>query len=467
MKTRLIQLTVFLTILVLGVAGCTNPATQPPPTQAAVPEATATQPPPTQTPAPEATATQAPPTEAPVVQATPTVNLPAATVLKMVERLNAGDVEGSLAYFTDDAMLYIVGLPPTGMEVYQGKEQLRSFWEDNVSNHFQWEVEISSVVGDVVTAHVKTWHDFTRELGVAPLEWIDVYEVKNGEITTYAGTITEEALARLKPALAEVMPPEPPAAPSSETPVSEMTVTIAGGTCTTDSPMVLQAGEVQVTLDVQDQDNELYALTFFTLDPDKDVLDLMASTVGAGPPSWSDMILFEELASSQTGTYSMTVEEGPVYGVCWSQPPDLPIGALGPFTVSPVSAAATPSAPSPEGSESDIVVTFSEGICTVDGPMILQAGEMTVTMNVKDLNREMYALTFFNLDPGKNLRDLIAAQDMPSPPPWADMISMQEALPGKSKTYNVTVEVGPVYLLCWSQPPDRVIGSMGPIEVSQ
>jgi hypothetical protein len=269
------------------------------------------------------------------MQATPTANLRSATVLDMVERLNAGDVEGSLAYFADDAMLYIVGLPPTGIEVYRGQEQLRSFWEDAVSNHFQWEAEISSVYGNVVTARVKTWHDFTRQLGVAPLEWLDVYEIKDSKITTYAGTITEEALARLKPALAEVMPPEPPASPSSETPVSQITVVIAEGTCTYDGPMVLQAGKIQVTMDVQDQDNELYALTFFTLKPDKDVLDLMASTVRPDPPAWSNMISIHELRAGMSTTYSLTAEEGPVHLVCWSQPPVLPVGAVGPFEVKP------------------------------------------------------------------------------------------------------------------------------------
>lgn len=452
MKTRLNQLIMTLMILVLSIAGCTNPATQPPPPQ---------------TPVPEATATQPPPTETSVVQATPTASLPSATVMGMVERMNAGDLEGAMAYWADDAVVYFFGLPPTGTEIYKGKEQIRSVFEENVTSHLQWEVDIRSISGDEVNSRAKTWHDFTRQLGVAPIEATEVYLIHDGKIVTYGWTVTEESLARLKPALAEVMPPEPPAAPSSEKPVSELTVTISGGTCSYDGPMTLQAGEVTVTMDVQDQDKELYALTFFTLDADKDFLDLMASTAGSGPPSWSDMILLQELGPGKNETYSFTVEEGPVYGVCWSKPPDLAIGAVGPFAVSPVSEAATPSAPSLEGSESDIVVTFSEGTCTVDGPMILQAGEITVTMNVKDLNREAYALTFFNLDPGKDLRDLIAAQDRPSPPPWADMISMQDALPGKSKTYNITVEVGPVYLLCWSGPPDRVIGSMGPVKVSQ
>jgi hypothetical protein len=35
---------------------------------------------------------------------------------------------------------------------------------------------------------------FTRQLGVAPTEFIDVPEVKDGKITTYGSTITEQAL---------------------------------------------------------------------------------------------------------------------------------------------------------------------------------------------------------------------------------------------------------------------------------
>jgi hypothetical protein len=467
MKTLFIQLTVLVIILGWGIAGCANPVSQLPPTETPAPKAmaTATQLPPTETPASKAiaTPTQPPPTET-LEPKGATVPI-SATVLAMVERLNAGDVEGSLAYFADDAMGYIVGLPPTGMEVYKGKEQIRSLWKDSASNHFQWEVEITGVSGNEVFVRAKTWHDFTRELGVAPLEWLDIYEVEDGKITIYSTTISEEALARLKPALAEVMPPEPTAAPSSETPVSEMTVTIAKGTCTTTGPLVLQAGEVQVTVDAQDQDNELYALSFFTLEAGKDNLDLMAATVLSSPPDWADMFFFRELGPDKSQNYSFTVEEGPVYGVCWSKPPDLAIGALGPFTVSPVSAAAAPPTTAPEGPVSEMTVTIAEGTCTYDGSMVLQAGEMTVTMAVRDASAEEYALTFFNLEPGKTLHDLIVAQGLGSPPAWASMISMQSAIPGQSKTYNFTVEERPVYLLCWS--PDRIIGKIGPFEVEQ
>jgi hypothetical protein len=320
MKTRLNQLTVTLIIFVLSIAGCANPATEPLPTQTAVPEATATQP---------------PPTEAPVVQATPTATLPAATVMGMTERLNAGDLEGAMAYWADDAVVYFFGLPPTGTEIYKGKEQFRPVFEENVASHLQWEVDIRSITGDEVNARAKTWHDFTRQLGVAPLEATEVYVIHDGKIVTYVWTLTEDSLARLKPALAEVMPPESPAAPAPETPVSELLVTISGGACTHDGPMTLQAGEIQVTMDVKDQDKTLYALTFFNLDPDKDFVDLMASTARADPPAWADMISIHTLGAGKSATSRFTVEEGPVYGVCWSQPPDLPMGALGPFEVKP------------------------------------------------------------------------------------------------------------------------------------
>jgi hypothetical protein len=66
------------------------------------------------------------------------------------------------------------------------------------------------------------------------------------------------------------------------------------------------------------------------------------------------MFSFHELRAGKSATYSFTVEEGPVYGICWSQPPDLAIGAVGPFTVNPP-------APSSEGPVSEMTITISEG----------------------------------------------------------------------------------------------------------
>jgi hypothetical protein len=115
-------------------------------------------------------------------------------------------------------------------------------------------------------------------------------------------------------------------------PRSELTVTIAGGTCTTDAPLALKAGDVKVSWNVQDQDKSKYALTLFTLDPDKDLLDLMVATYGQ-PPSWGDMVLYEELDPGESKTYPLKLESGPLYLICWSKPPDLPIGNSGPIPV--------------------------------------------------------------------------------------------------------------------------------------
>jgi hypothetical protein len=329
MKIRLTLLIIIVLISMLGAAACAAPATQSPATQTPPAPPSATQSPLAQPPA-----TQVPPTQMPVSLVTPQSKLNTEIVLKMVADLNSGDVDGSLAYFADGAMGYLIGFPPTGIEVYKGKEQIGLLWQDSVNNHFKWEVNVTSAVGDIVNIHAKTWHDFTRQLGVAPLEYTDVYELKDGKIVTYGSWLTEESLARFKPAFAAAVPPEPTPTPFSGTTGSELTVTIAGGTCTTDGPEALKAGDVKVNWNVQDQDKSKYGLTLFTLDPDKDLLDLMVATYGQ-PPSWGVMVLYAELGPGESETYTFTVEKGPVYLICWSKPPDLPIGNAGPFTVVP------------------------------------------------------------------------------------------------------------------------------------
>jgi hypothetical protein len=308
MKIQPIIQIIFLIIL-FGTAGCAAPVTQP-------------------------TVIPTLPTQQPTRQATPQSALNTEVVLNMIDRLNNGNVEGSLAFFADDAMVYFMGFPPTGIEVYTGKEQIRSLWQDSANNHIKWDVKVTSAAGDLVNIQAKTWHDFTRQLGVAPLEYLDVYQVIDGKIKTYGSWLTEESLDRFKTAFASAVPPEPTATPFSGAPGSELTVTIAGGTCTTASPVALKAGDVKVKWNVQDQDKSRYALSLFTLDPDKDLLDLMVATYGQ-PPSWGDMLLFVELGPGESETYSLKLEKGPLYLICWSQPPDLPIGNSGPILVVP------------------------------------------------------------------------------------------------------------------------------------
>jgi hypothetical protein len=293
----------------------------------------------TPAPAPTQDPTATPePTKAPEPTAEPEVKEdPAAVVLEMIARANAEDYAGAAELVADDMMAYFIGLPPTGMEIYWGKEQFETFLvECCTGQHFEWEVGPMTGKDHLVFAEAKTWMDFTRELGVAPNTWTEVYEVQDGLITLYTSTITEEALAKFRPALSAVMPEAfavPP--PSDEPPVSEITVTLANNTCSVDGSMNLKAGELTVNVDVQDKDWDKYAVTLFTLDDGKDMLDLMASTPG-GPPEWTDMVFNKEFVTGDSETFKgTTVEEGPLYLICWAGTPDTPIGNAGPFYAMP------------------------------------------------------------------------------------------------------------------------------------
>lgn len=302
MTIRMRHLTAVL-LVYLVVTSCTSQEVQPTPTQ-----------------------------DAPVPSATTSIPISAA-VMGYAERLNAGDLEGALAYFDDDAMFYVLGLPPGGFEMLSGKEQIRTMLEENITSHFKMEVEVLRVVDDVVTARTTTWHDFTREIGVAPVEATEVYVIEDGKIATEAWHVSEESLAKFKAALAEVLPAEAEPAPSPESPVSEMMVTFAGGTCTYDGPLALQAGEIAVTMDVRDQDREKYGLAFFNPAPGKDMADLMAATIQPEPPDWAGLLSLHSTLPGENNRYSLKIESGPVYLVCLSKPPHLAIGAIGPYAV--------------------------------------------------------------------------------------------------------------------------------------
>lgn len=353
--TRWLNQMIGLTLILVLLAACASPgptATPVPPTPTPIPPTptpvppTPTPIPPTPTPVPPTptpippTPTPLPPTPTPTPLPTPTQppSSPAAVVMGTAERLSAGDLEGGMAYWADDAIWYIFGLPPNGSELIKGRENIRAEFANEIAGHLKWEIEVKSVVGNVVTSHDKTWLDFTRQIGVAPVEATGQFLVEDSKISTYAWTIDAESLGRLKAALAEAMPAEAEAeteavAPTT-TPVSELIVTIAGGTCSIEEPVILKAGKVQLTVDVKDQNRQSYAVVFLTLDPGKDFMDIMAATTGY-PPSWSSVLHYEAVGPATSRTYEITVSKGPLYGICMSKPPDHPIGNLGPFEVRP------------------------------------------------------------------------------------------------------------------------------------
>ena len=120
----------------------------------------------------------------------------------MADALNAGDVEATMALFADDAIVKILFgkvLPP---ESYIGSEQVRFLMEDLVAMNFKIQIEILQVLGDIAVTRSKTWHDATIQLGIAPLEMVEIYPIQDGKIKGFISIATDETVAKIKAALA-------------------------------------------------------------------------------------------------------------------------------------------------------------------------------------------------------------------------------------------------------------------------
>jgi len=120
----------------------------------------------------------------------------------MADALNAGDVEATMALFTDDAItkaLFGDARPPSSNI---GREQVRLFMEGLVAMNFKIQIEILQVLGDIAITRSKTWMDPTRQLGIAPLDYIEIYLIQDGKIEGFVDIATDETVAKIKAALA-------------------------------------------------------------------------------------------------------------------------------------------------------------------------------------------------------------------------------------------------------------------------
>ena len=127
---------------------------------------------------------------------------PAEVVTAMADALNAGDVEATMVLFTDDAIIKVLygdARPPSS---HVGREQVRAFMEKIVAGNFKIQVEILQVLGDIAVTRTKTWMDKTIQLGIAPLDYIEIYIIQDGKIKGFVDILTDESVAKLKAAMA-------------------------------------------------------------------------------------------------------------------------------------------------------------------------------------------------------------------------------------------------------------------------
>ena len=122
-------------------------------------------------------------------------------VLASVNALNGGDVEGATAYFADDAVVKLVGLPPSEPDTFTGKPAVRAWLEGLRATNFTIQLEVQKVEGDAVISKALTWSDPTRQLGIAPLMGIEVDIVRDGKIAQAIWTISPESQAKMQAAM--------------------------------------------------------------------------------------------------------------------------------------------------------------------------------------------------------------------------------------------------------------------------
>jgi ketosteroid isomerase-like protein len=112
---------------------------------------------------------------APACGATQPITDPASVIEVFYEALNAGDVDGAMAFVADDALFVVGG-------VFKGKAQIREFVQGGVDRHAQYELTNLQAEGDTATWLLSAREDF-RGFDENSIEAV----VQEGKITKLSG----------------------------------------------------------------------------------------------------------------------------------------------------------------------------------------------------------------------------------------------------------------------------------------
>ena len=127
---------------------------------------------------------------------------PAAVIAAYVAAVNAGDLEGILALYADDAVHIALPTPDGSAGVCRGKEQFRMWYEQSVANGDRVAVEAGALAvdGNQAAFVVRLESDPWRELGLEALEANAEIVVIDGRIATHVVVLTPESVRRLQTA---------------------------------------------------------------------------------------------------------------------------------------------------------------------------------------------------------------------------------------------------------------------------
>jgi hypothetical protein len=134
------------------------------------------------------------------------------------EDLNKGDIEAALSHLADDVVVSITPPGPNGDGVYEGKDEVRGWYETIVAGKGTGTLSGCQADGDTFACVSSYADEGLKAIGVDFIEGSWVAVVQDGKIQSYTFTISPESLAKF--------PPPPTAAPA-EPLVDEVRITAA------------------------------------------------------------------------------------------------------------------------------------------------------------------------------------------------------------------------------------------------
>ena len=328
MKNQLNNLIIASIVLFLGVSSCTTPATSSPPTQITPPPS----------PVPISTLPA-------VCQSLQSLETPSnlsgeEVITNMIERLNAADVTGAMAYFAEDAHFYILSIPPVVYEENFGNEAICQTWAKYVNDNLEWNITILTLTniesGELITAQSTIWLDSYLQLGAEPIELNESILVKDGKIIEYSRSVTKESLAQLRTVLPSsyFLRPEPALGISTATPGSEFGVIFSDNSCVYNGPAIWEAGFLDINVEVKDDARE-YVLVFVYLQEGTDIFDIAVSSTGNVHNLPGARETYYEFSPKENTTIKHLVGGDRMFLVCLSAEKATHgfVGMFGPFEV--------------------------------------------------------------------------------------------------------------------------------------
>jgi predicted ester cyclase/ketosteroid isomerase-like protein len=125
-----------------------------------------------------------------------------AVIRAAYDALNAGDVDGNMAYYPRNAVSVSLPPPPGTTGVVVGYDELLQVTKDLVSRNIHMEITDLHAHGESATMTALLTEDIFTDLGVAPMEATGTATVQDGLIVMESWVMREESFARFMAAIA-------------------------------------------------------------------------------------------------------------------------------------------------------------------------------------------------------------------------------------------------------------------------